>query len=141
MADVEIDLEGVARARDTLDDIKERYDAEPIWVTGSSAEYSIDLEFGTEDFPPYPFFRPAVRDLRRDPESFIERNTDETFDMDSLETSEDVVEAVALALERQLKLNVSADRAAGRRSPGTDVDHPKVDTGNLRAGIRAERIA
>jgi hypothetical protein len=141
MADADLSLDGLTETLADLDDLADRYDGEPIYVVGAGAEYAVYLEFGTEDMPPYPFFRPAVRELRRDPEAFVERLTDEAFDMDSLETTADVVETVAFALERQLKHNVAAARPTGRRSPGTDPDHPQVDTGTLRASIRAERIA
>jgi hypothetical protein len=87
--------------------------------------------------PPYPFFRPAIRELEADPEGFILDNSGYSS-IEEIPSADQIIEAVAFGLERQIKQNATA--AAGDRSPGTHPDHPKVQSGNLRASISATRI-
>lgn len=85
---------------------------------------------------PYPFFRPAIREAQAKGLGFIE----EFANMPAEEMSAaDLVTALALGLEAQLKRNVTA-QAAGGRSPGVHPEHPRVQTGNLRASIKSTRL-
>jgi len=95
------------------------------------------LEMGTRNMPPYPFFIPAVREFRANPESFITDKTD-FGSIDEIQSTKQMVEAVATALQRQIQINATAQ--ASGRSPGTAPDNPQVDTGNLRASISVQRV-
>jgi hypothetical protein len=68
---------------------------------------------------PRPFLRPAVNEARRDPGEFIRENTRTTGD--ELDSAREVVETLALALERRVKEIIT--------------EKGLVDTGNLRASI------
>jgi len=87
--------------------------------------------------PPYPFFRPAVREFQANPESFILDKTD-FGSIDEIQGTKQMVEAVATALQRQIQINATAQ--ASGRSPGTAPDHPQVQTGNLRSSIKVQRV-
>jgi len=132
--DVDIDD---ASVKASLEELKNDFEPEPSFVVESGAEYSVYLEFGTEDMPPYPFFRPAIRELKADPEAFLLKNS-ELDSLGDIDSTAELVKNTAQALERQIKINATAQ--APGRSPGTDADHPQVQTGNLRAKIRARRI-
>lgn len=129
---------GLADMLDAIDDLKDQVDGGASFVVGTGVEYGVYLEFGTSKMPAYPWMRPAIRELQRNPERFIAANSPTSID--EVDSTDELVEAVALALERKLKQNVNAG-GAGDRSPGTDPEHPAVDTGNLRASIRAVRIS
>jgi len=87
--------------------------------------------------PPYPFFRPAIREFKANPEAFLLKNTGLNSVAD-ISDADELVESVALALERQITINATA--SASGRSPGTDAEHPMVESGNLRARISAQRV-
>jgi len=87
--------------------------------------------------PPYPFFIPAVREFRANPESFILDKTD-FGSIDEIQGTKQMVEAVATALQRQIQINATAQ--ASGRSPGTAPDHPQVQTTNLRSSIQVQRV-
>lgn len=134
---------GVGRVLDLFEDIGVEWGGEALYIVGTNVEYAVHLETGTADRPAYPWVRPAIADYNRDPGAFIARNTD-VSSLGDLGGLEDLVKTVAFAFERQLKINVNArnDGAgpSGRRSPGTNPDHPGVDTGNLINSIRAEQV-
>lgn len=136
MTSFDLDLSGDELLGAKLRELEERGDGEPVWNVGVGAEYAVFLEFGTRHMPPYPYFRPALREFKANPEAFIAKNTGTT--LAEIDTTEDLVESVALALERQIKINATAQ--AGGRSPGVNPDHPSVQTGNLRASISAQRL-
>jgi len=138
MADFEIDLSGMAELQDTIDDLKDDYGESPVYVVGTNVEYGVYLEFGTRDMPPYAWFRPAIREFKANPTTFILENTGWNS-IDEIPSTKELVRAVANALENQMKDNVNAQDANGR-SPGTHPDHPKRQSGNLTADIEAERI-
>jgi len=137
MTNFDIDVTGIASLRENIDDLEDDFESDAIYITESGASYSVFLEFGTEDMPPYPFFRPALREFRANPEAFLLDNT-EYGGLAEIDDTDELVQAVAFALESQIKTNATA--ASGGRSPGVDADHPQVQTGNLRANIRARRI-
>lgn len=128
---------GLGSVLDLLESVQIRFDDDVAYVVGTNVEYALYLETGTSKMPAYPWFRPAIEEFRRSPRAFVAKNTQTSLaEIDSMEAA---VTAVALALERQMVENVSADRGGGR-SPGTDPDHPRRQTGNLAASISAERI-
>jgi len=140
--DIEFDFEGAGTVRTELEDLEDAGTTEREYRVESGAEYSQYLEFGTRNMPPYPFFRPAVREARRDPDGFIDFEP---------ETPAEYIQALAFALEAKMKANVTA-QGSQDRSPGTHPDHPRSgfigtfdgeeieNTGNLRARIQARRL-
>lgn len=87
--------------------------------------------------PPYPFFLPAVREFRANPEDFITEHTAYSS-INEIQSTKQMVEAVATSLQRQIQINATST-AAGN-SPGVNPEHPSVDTGNLRASIQVQRV-
>jgi isopropylmalate/homocitrate/citramalate synthase len=83
------------------------------WVVGTTVEYSVYVEFGTSKMAAQPYLRPAVEAARRKADRVFER----------AESTDAAVKDLALLIEAEAK----------RRCP--------VDTGNLRASIRAERVS
>jgi hypothetical protein len=137
MSDFDIDLSGFESLQEDFAELEGEWTDSPVFTVESGAEYSIYLEMGTRDMPPYPFFRPAIREFRANPRSFILEHTEYSRISDIPDVDE-LVTAVAQSLERQMKLNATAQ--ASGRSPGTDADHPQVQTDNLRARIQARRV-
>jgi len=138
MTDFDIDLDGLENAVIELESEAEQWASDAVWVTGSNVEYGVYLEFGTEDMPPYPWFRPAIADFRRNPNGFIRRNT-EYKSIDAIPSADALVKAVAVGLENQMTKNASAETATGR-SAGTRRGHPKRQSGNLAGSIQAVRV-
>lgn len=138
MTNFDIELSGTGEVQRELESLRDDYASEPVYVVGDSTEYGIYLEFGTRDMPPYPWFRPAIRELKANPKQFIVRNSNFN-NFGEIESTKQLVEATAFALEAQMKKNVTAQGSVSR-SPGTKPDHPKVQTGNLRDSISAVRI-
>lgn len=124
-----VNLNGLGFILNWINDVKQD-PSEVIWVVGTDVEYAVYLEFGTKNHPPYPFLFPAARDILN---SRGDKLADET---DSLE---EFIEKLAKETEKQAKINATAGR--GDRSPGTDPEHPKVRSGDLRDSIEAERVA
>ncbi len=136
MTDIDLEVDGLENVFEELEELEDDWGDDPVWLVGAKAEYAVYLEFGTRDMPPYPFFRPAIREFQADPEAFIDEHTQTT--LGEIEDAESLTKAIANALERQIKINATAE--ASGRSPGVDSDHPQVQTGNLRAGIEARRV-
>lgn len=162
MTEFSIDLD-TAAVRERLDQLRDDWEGVAEFIVSSGAEYSLAIEMGrgpveaqdaealrfeNEDgeiiyrtsvsgHPPYPFFRPAIRELEANPEAFILKNT-ELDALDGIDSANEAVEIVARSLEAQMKRNATAN--APNRSPGTHPNHPQVDTGNLRARIVARRV-
>jgi len=86
--------------------------------------------------PPYPFFRPALREFKANPEAFVRDNLGVT--LSNADNIDEVIERVANALETQMKKNATAEGPG--RSPGVNPEHPQVQSGNLRRSIKARRI-
>lgn len=163
MTEISVDLDGLEETKAEFEALIERVETDAVFKVGASAEYAVFLEFGrgpvTPDsadalrfeneegdvifrtrvsgHPPYPFFRPALREFEANPESFILDNTG-FGSLNDIESGEELVKSVAGALESQIKTNANANR--GGRSPGTHPNHPVVQTGNLVASIQAVRI-
>ena len=132
-----VNLIGYSSVLSGLENLTDQVGGDTVYVVGTNTEYGVHLEFGTRKMQQYPWLRPAVREFRNDPEGFISDHT--TKSVDNLESADDAVRTVALALETRMKQNVSAGDVASR-SPGTEPGHPKVQTGNLRASIEAEKV-
>jgi len=147
VTDIEFSLDGLDAADSVLKREREQFDGEVSKVVGTNAEYALYIEFGTAphtitptnaevlrfevdgetvftqrvEHPgtdPRPFLRPAVNEARRNPGQFMRQNGVTT---DSLDSLRDVVEALALAVERRTKEIIT--------------DKGLIDTGNLRTSI------
>jgi len=127
-----------ASVRDALGDLEDKYTTERVEVVGTNVEYAIYLETGTEKMPPYPWFRPAIREFRLDPEGFITDNSGFSS-LDEIPDGDTLVKTIASALESKMEANVSAVSASDR-SPGTHPDHPKRVLSNLVNSIEAVRV-
>jgi len=134
---MDFELDGDGALAEAFDELEDDYAQGPVYVVGTNVEYAVYVEFGTEDHPPYPFFRPAIREFRANPESFILDNSD-FGSLDEIDSTEDLITGIAVSLENQITTNANANR--GGRSPGVDSDHPVVDTSNLVNSISAVRI-
>lgn len=133
---MDFELSGDGALQEAFDDLEDDYAQEPVYVVGTNVEYAVFVERGTEHHPPYPFFAPAVREFKANPVAFIEDNTDTT--VAEIDTTEELISSISFALQAQIQTNATA--ASSGRSPGTDPDHPQVDTGNLRASISAVKV-
>jgi len=155
MTDFTLSLDGNQRAKQAINKVKRDFSDAPEKVVGTNVEYAIHIEFGTRPHritpddaevlrfeaggeevfamevqhpgnDPKPFLRPAVNDARRNPKGFIRKNTSTA--LDRLDSAEDVVEALALAVERRTKEIIT--------------EKGLIDTGTLRASIRtADTVA
>lgn len=159
-----MNLSGLEELREDLEGLESRWEDEPVWAVGTNANYAKPLEFGrgpitpkqaealrfeidgevvfaqrVEGHPPYPFFRPALREFEANPEGFI-RDTTAYDRIEDIPTIEVFVETAASALTNRMRDNVNAQDPSGDRSPGTHPDHPKRDTGNLTNSIQATRV-
>lgn len=163
MVDIGLDIDDID-VREAFNDLEDQFETDAVWKVSDGTEYGIILEFGRgpveaqdadalrfEDadgnvifrqrvsgHPPYPWFRPAIREFRANPRRFIRDNTAFT-DVSEIDSANELVRTVALALQKQMEKNASANTATDR-SPGTDGDHPQRDTGNLVASIQAKPI-
>jgi len=159
MTRINLDMDGFGDVLGEIERLKQKYGEASARIVNSGAEYSAILEFGRgpveadsaqalqfqdEDgntiyrtevsgHPPYPFFYPAVREFEANPESFILGNS-ALDSLDAIESTDDAVEAIANALQSQMRRNANANRTG--RSPGTHPEHPVTDTGNLVARIQ-----
>lgn len=105
-----MDVLGVDAAIDAVESTREAVGGSDAWVVGVGAEYAAYVEFGTSTNPAQPYLFPATRHVMRTRLDEFGRRAN---------TVEELVEMLALAIEAEAK----------RRAP--------VDTGNLRASIRA----
>ena len=142
MAGWGVSLNGFGGVLTTLQSIQTRFGTDAVYVTGPTAEYAVDLEEGRASHPPYPFVGPAVSDYKRNPAAFMARNTE--LDLGAIGGGDDLVKAVAYAIMRQAQINANAggssEGPSGKRSPGTDSNHPKIQTGNLVNSFRVVRV-
>jgi hypothetical protein len=136
MTNIDLDIDTI-NVREAIDDLEDSGTSDREYNVSVGAEYGKFLEFGTRNMPPYPFFRPAIREFRLDPEIFLRTNQQTT--PDEIESVDALVENIAFGLENQMTLNATAAASFGR-SPGTDAEHPLRQTGNLAASIQAQRI-
>jgi len=137
MTRFDLGTQGFAELQGDLEELAQKGDGDAVYKVEVGAEYATFLEFGTRDMPPYPYFRPAIVEFQANPEDFILDNTYHSS-IEDIPNANALVQAVASALETQMKTNATAQ--ASDRSPGTHPDHPQVDTDNLRASISATRL-
>ena len=155
--DIDLELDGLSTTQAALERLRQRWEGAVEIIVFSRADYSEPLEFGrgpiTPDsaealrfevdgevvyaarvsgHPPYPFFRPALREMQASPERLLRQTTGRS--LDDFRSVEALMEGIGDALEERIKQNATAQRGSGR-SPGTHPDHPRIQTGNLRAGI------
>jgi len=163
MSDFELELNGNINLQETFEDIEANWSETPTYKVGTNAEYAVHLEFGrgpiraegdgylkfeidgetlfrkeVSGHPPYPFFRPAIREFQANPRPFVLDNTGFSS-FEEIQSGKMLVKAVASALTKQMENNASA-QSSSDRSPGTKAGHPKRDTGNLVASINFERV-
>jgi len=136
--DFDIDLDGITSLELEFEDLKEDGSSDATHEVFADAEYSGFLEFGTEKMPPYPFFRPAIREARLDAEILLRRQ--QQLGLDDFETTDELVLAFAESLKEQMQNNVRAQLSSGVRSPGTAPTHPQVQSGNLLNSIKRKRL-
>jgi len=127
---------GLGSVLEGFEDLAESVGGDAVYLTGSNVAYSIHLEFGTSQMPAYSWLRPAIDEFESNPRRFVKRHAG--VDVDDLDSADDAVKAVALALESRMVDNVTA--AGGRGSPGTHPEHPRRQTGTLASSISAQRI-
>jgi len=138
VTDFDLDLD-TSKVRLQLENLKDEWETDAVFAVGSGGvEYAIYLEMGTRDMPPYPWFRPAIREFQANPQPFVLANT-RFNSFEEIPDGDTLVKAVATALENKMTDNVNAQKA-NARSPGTDPEHPKRDIGNLTASIQAVRV-
>jgi hypothetical protein len=128
---------GLGSVLEGFDDLAESIGGDAVYLTGSNVTYSIHLEFGTSKMPAYSWLRPAVDEFESNPRRFVRRHAG--VDVDDLDSADDAVKAVALALESRMVDNVTA--AGGQGSPGTHPEHPRRQTGTLASSIKAVRVS
>jgi len=164
MVDFDLELDGNIDLQETFEDIEADWSDAPTYKVGTNAEYAVHLEFGrgpvraegdgylkfevdgetifrkeVSGHPPYPFFRPAIREFQANPRTFVLDNTAYSS-FQEIQNVKQLVRAVASALSKQMENNASA-RSSTNRSRGTHPEHPVRDTGNLVASINFQRIA
>lgn len=83
-----------------------------VYIVGTNVEYAVHVEFGTSRMQAQPYLFPAARRVIRSPEKHI----------GTPEDGDELVRQLALAIEREAS------------------DDAPVDTGNLKASIRAEKL-
>lgn len=113
MANFDVDVNGVDSIQSSLTTLQLELSEVSTWVVGTSVEYADDQEFGTEDMPAQPYLRPAVNRVARNAQAIAS----------DAGSPAEAVATIALEIEREAK----------KLAP--------VDTGNLRASIRAIRVS
>jgi phage gpG-like protein len=105
-------LLGATSLLDTFDGYRDRWVGGSVsWTVGTNVPYAVYVEFGTSRMAAQPYLRPAAERAM----AKADRLDDESNSADEL------VEKLALQVEREAKILVA------------------VDTGNLRASITAQR--
>jgi len=122
MTDFSLGLDGIEQAIDEIDDTIDDLESDQRYVVGTGVEYAIYLESGTSKMDAKPFFRPAINEVRiQGVDGFIRHNT--RTSVEELETTDDVLKVLALALERRIKEIITQKGL--------------IDTGTLRASVVA----
>jgi hypothetical protein len=117
VTEIDIDV-GLGSVLEAIDDLQERYaGGGATWVVGTRVEYAIYVNFGTRNQDPQPFFSAAIAEAQTDLAGFVASNTRTT--LGQADSADELVQTVALALERRMK------------------ELAPVDTGTLRASIAA----
>jgi len=149
-----VEIDGLGDMFEDLDDLEDDYgDDGENWQVGTNVEYAIYLEFGTSSHviegdpllyfenesgqliskkrvrhpgnDPKPFFRPAVNEVRlQGGPGFIRHNTRKQ--PEQIDSTREYVATLAFALQRRVQEII--------RNKGL------IDTGNLRASVRATPV-
>lgn len=150
-----VEVDGLTDVFEELDDLEDDFgDEGENWVVGTNAEYSVYLEYGSsphtiEGNPllyfensegqliskyevqhpgndPTPFFRPAINEVRLEgPDGFIRHNTRK--DPQTIDSTREFVVTLAFAIQRRIQEIITQKGL--------------IDTGNLRASVRAVPIS
>lgn len=104
---------GLRQVMRGFDDLTDQIGGDTVYLVGSNVQYSVYVEFGTSKMQAQPYLRPAVDDV-------MGRKADT------------IANESASAAELVTRLALEIEREAAQRAP--------VDTGTLKASIRAERI-
>jgi hypothetical protein len=149
-----VEVNGLDDVFDELEELQDDYgrDGED-WQVGTNVEYAIYLEFGSSSHviqgnpllyfeneegqliskeqvkhpgtDPQPFFRPAANEVRlQGPGGFIRHNTKR--DPEEIGSTREFVATLAFALQRRMQEIIT--------------DKGLIDTGNLRASVRATPV-
>lgn len=119
-----VQLLGLSRTLDVLDDLRQQWSGDTLYIVGPTVEYAIYQERGTSAIEARPFMAPAAREVQRNTGSHVRRMASaQSVDISS---EAGVVKAAALAVQNRAK--VIAHRKGVR------------DTGQLIASIRIEQI-
>lgn len=105
-------IAGVGSVLGAIDDIQLRLDDNAVYVVGSNVSYSVYVEMGTSRMDAQPYLFPAARKAQRQMGSIVA----------GAQSVSEAVKRVALFIEREAKILVP------------------VDTGTLKASLRAERV-
>lgn len=111
---MDVQIDGVAGTVGMFQKAKMAYSKTVEWKIGTNVEYAAYVELGTSSQAAQPYLRPALKQARSQANGIIAKHNGDI---------EAAVKEIALVVEREAK----------RRCP--------VDTGNLRASIRAERVS
>jgi hypothetical protein len=121
MSDFSLNFDGVEELDVEFGERAEDWTGGGTAYAGTAVNYAVYVEFGTSKMDPRPYLRPAVSEAKSDLEEFIDENTNTTAR--SITSASDLVQTVALALERRVKEIIT--------------EKGIIDTGTLRASIRA----
>lgn len=108
-------MNGVGSLLSSTEQIRKNwmYEADVVYTVGANADYAVYVEFGTDSQQAQPYLRPAAQKV----EQRLERLAGD-----------------AASLEQFVKLaSFEAERIAKEEVP--------VDTGNLRASIRTQKLS
>jgi phage protein, HK97 gp10 family len=124
MSDFSLELEGIDDAIEELERVEDTVETRAQFTVGTAVFYSRFIEAGTSKMDARPFFQPALTEVRAEGvDGFIRANT--RTSVDDLDDFEQVLQVLALALERRIKEIITAKGI--------------IDTGTLRASITAVR--
>jgi len=121
MSDLDLDLDGKDELQASIAELQEDYREPGDWYVGTAVEYAIYLEFGTSKMDAKPFVRPAVHAYQSNLKAAIATDTRTT--LAEIGSAEELVQTVAIGLERRIKRIITAKGL--------------IETGTMRASVRA----
>lgn len=132
-----VSLVGYSGVIQSLRNLEDQVGSEPVYLVGSNKEYGVFLEFGTSKMQAYPWLRPALKEFENRGETFLKQTIGAS--VEDADSTDEVVQLVALALEARMSDNADANRNT-TRSPGVESGHPKRVTGELVNSIQAIKV-